>query len=81
MRLLIFLASAASSVLLWRWGMGIATPRADSYYIVRVVGWTERLLTRADAALCRLKVHMIDRLELDRVAWIRLRAQYVPSMS
>ena len=81
MKLVISLAAMAASVLLYRWGMGVSSPRYDSYYVIRALGWCERALTRVDAWLVRCKVSMIDRLELDRVAWIRLRAQYVPSMS
>jgi len=81
MKFLISLTAMAASVLLYRWGMGVSSPHYDSYYVVRAIGWCERTLTHVDAWLCRVKVGMIDRLELDRVAWIRLRAQYVPSMS
>jgi hypothetical protein len=81
MRLLISLGLLAASTLAYRWGMGVSSPRYDSYYLLRVVGWTERLMTRFDAWLSRTKVWLIDRLELDQVAWIRLRAAYVPEMS
>jgi hypothetical protein len=81
MRLLIALAGTCASVLVYRWGMGISSPQNDSYYLLRAVGWLERRITQLDALVMRMKVRLIDRLELDRVAWQRLRARYVPDMS
>ena len=81
MKHLIVLGVIGISVLAYRWGLNLSTPRYDGYYIVRAIGGIERLLTRVDFWLARLKVEMIDRLELDRLAWIRLRARYTPEMS
>lgn len=81
MRHLIALAMAGVSIIAYRWGMGISSPRADRFYVLRAIGWAERMTTRLDAALARLKVWCVDRLELDRAVWVKLRAQYVPEMS
>lgn len=81
MRLLISTVIGSVTIILYRWGMGVSTPKYDSYYLIRALGWCERRLTALDARLVRWKVWLIDRLELDRVAWIKLRALYEPSMS
>jgi hypothetical protein len=81
MRLLIALAGTCASVLIYRWGIGLSSPQTDSYYLLRAVGWCERKITQLDAFVMRLKVRLIDRLELDQAAWTKLRARYVPEMS
>jgi hypothetical protein len=81
MRVLITIGVTIASVLIWRWGMAISSPHRDSLYALQVIGRLERIVTRFDAGLTRLKVAIIDRLELDQLTWIRLRAQYTPEMS
>lgn len=81
MRVLITLGLLGASALFYRYAIGISNPRYDSYYLVRVIGRCERVITRIDAWLSRTKVAIIDRLEIDRLAWLKLRERYTPEMS
>jgi hypothetical protein len=81
MRALITLGLMAASALMFRWTGGVSTLRQDKLYALRAVGACERVLTRVDAWLQRVKVWLYDRLEIDRVLWLSLRARYTPEMS